>query len=241
MRKYSNFKICGAEQIFMIKILEKKVEQKVICEKFINEFEQGTLGNLFQAINYRQLSSWKDMSIAEILEKQISKQQHNHIGYCIDYYIKKLEINKKKLKLYIWDTAGSERFRTITSNYFKAAHGILVAYSVEDQESFEKVGSWIQCIKEKCDNANISILLVGNKSDSKQRVVSLEQGEKLAEQYNIPFQETSALDNINVSESFDQLAIMCLDQYEIKSSTISPQSNIPKKKQENGETKKNCC
>nr|BAJ21335.1 Rab-family small GTPase Rab8C [Tetrahymena thermophila] len=159
----------------------------------------------------------------------------------IDYYIKKLEINKKKLKLYIWDTAGSERFRTITSNYFKAAHGILVAYSVEDQESFEKVGSWIQCIKEKCDNANISILLVGNKSDSKQRVVSLEQGEKLAEQYNIPFQETSALDNINVSESFDQLAIMCLDQYEIKSSTISPQSNIPKKKQENGETKKNCC
>ncbi|EAR92368.2 Ras family small GTPase (macronuclear) [Tetrahymena thermophila SB210] len=159
----------------------------------------------------------------------------------IDLKIKKLEINKKKLNLHILDTASQDKFRTITPNYFKAAHGILVAYSVEDQESFEKVGSWIQCIKENFDNANISILLVGNKSDSKQRVVSLEQGEKLAEQYNIPFQETSALNNINVSESFYQLAKMCLDQYEIKSSTRSPQSIVPKKKQENGETKKNCC
>nr|BAJ21880.1 Rab-family small GTPase Rab8E [Tetrahymena thermophila] len=189
-----------------------------------------------------------------------NKFSYSHIlTVGVDFQIKRLEMNGKKLKLSIWDTAGQEKWRTITTNYYKGSDGIVVAYSVEDQESFDKVGSWIESIKENCDNVNISILLVGNKSDSKQRVVTYEQGKKLAEQYNIPFQETSALDNINVTESFNQLAKMCLDQHEIISSKKKNQKSssndideqitgpsqskklTSKKKDENGESKKNCC
>ncbi|KAL4473716.1 hypothetical protein ABPG74_022580 [Tetrahymena malaccensis] len=136
----------------------------------------------------------------------------------VDFQIKRLDLNGKKIKLSIWDTAGQEKWRNITTNYYKGADGIVIAYSIDDQESFDKVEYWIQSIKENCDNANTSIFLVGNKSDSKQRVITYEQGQMLAEKHHIPFQETSALDNINVSESFTQLAKMCLDQHEISQS-----------------------
>ena len=69
-------------------------------------------------------------------------------------------INIMKLQ----DTAGQERFRTITSSYYRGAHGIIVVYDCTDQESFNNVKQWLEEIERyACENVNK--LLVGNKCD----------------------------------------------------------------------------
>ena len=54
----------------------------------------------------------------------------------VDFLSRTIEVNKKKVKLELWDTAGHERFRTITSSFYKGAHGIIIVYDVTNIKSF---------------------------------------------------------------------------------------------------------
>ena len=54
----------------------------------------------------------------------------------VDFKVKTVTLDSKQTKLQIWDTAGQDRFSTITSSYFKGAHGVLVTYDITDRESF---------------------------------------------------------------------------------------------------------
>ena len=117
----------------------------------------------------------------------------------IDFKIKIINIEDKLIKLQIWDTAGQERFRTITKTYYKGAHGIILTYDVTDQNSFKNIRNWIKQIEA---NAQTSVkkVLVGNKCDKPDRVVTEEEGKKLADDYSMSFFETSAKTNQNVNE-----------------------------------------
>ena len=123
----------------------------------------------------------------------------------IDFKMKRLKVNDVDLKLQIWDTAGQERFRTITASYYRDAHGILLIYEVSSQESLENTRNWMRQIEQNCTQ-QIDLILVGNKSDSKDRVVSYEMGKELADEYGIPFFETSAKENNNIDECFQEMA-----------------------------------
>ena len=57
--------------------------------------------------------------------------------------------NGKNIKLQIWDTAGQDRFRAITKNYYKGAHGIILIYDVTSLQTYENVKTWINQIREK--------------------------------------------------------------------------------------------
>ena len=154
----------------------------------------------------------------------------------IDFKIKIINLENKLIKLQIWDTAGQERFRTITKTYYKGAHGIILTYDVTDQNSFKNIRNWIKQIEA---NAQTSVkkVLVGNKCDKPDRVVTEEEGKKLADDYNMSFFETSAKTNQNVTEVFTYLT------KEILSSNADKQEgggrrldNIDTK-----DTKKGCC
>eukprot|EP01147_Barroeca_monosierra_P008036 gene8036-10067_t len=124
----------------------------------------------------------------------------------IDFKIRTIELEDKKIKLQIWDTAGQERFRTITTAYYRGAMGIMIVYDITSAKSFENVKNWIKNIEENASE-DVELMLLGNKCDMEDsRVVSKEQGEKLALEYGIPFMETSAKANINVEDAFFQLA-----------------------------------
>ena len=123
----------------------------------------------------------------------------------IDFKIKTIEINNKIIKLQIWDTTGQERFKTITSAYYRGAMGIIYVYDITNQQSFNHIETWIKSTKEITDD-NIK-LIIGNKCDlESQRIISPEQGIQLAKEYDTLFYEVSAKENININESIYKIS-----------------------------------
>ncbi|ETO37042.1 hypothetical protein RFI_00019, partial [Reticulomyxa filosa] len=82
----------------------------------------------------------------------------------IDFKMKTVDIDGKTVKLQIWDTAGQDRFRAVTTAYYRGAMGIVLVYDITEQQSFQNVGNWIENIHEHASD-DIPIVLVGNKCD----------------------------------------------------------------------------
>ncbi|MEJ1272571.1 hypothetical protein NN561_003423 [Cricetulus griseus] len=119
----------------------------------------------------------------------------------VDFKIRTIELDGKTIKLQIRDPAGQERFRTISSSYYRRARGIIVAHDVTDQESFNDVKQWLHA------NENVNKLLVGNKCDlTTKKVVDYTTAKEFADSLGIPFLETSAKNTTNVEQSFMTMA-----------------------------------
>lgn len=124
----------------------------------------------------------------------------------LDYRLKTIQLQKgEKVKAQIWDTAGQDRFRAITKNYYKGANGIILIYDITNIKTFEGVKNWIEQIRDEV-NQDVLIYLVGNKIDKKEnRKVSTEDGKKLADGFGVPFFESSAKTGENVDVVFSNL------------------------------------
>eukprot|EP00640_Fibrocapsa_japonica_P003033 CAMPEP_0113941476 /NCGR_PEP_ID=MMETSP1339-20121228/7375_1 /TAXON_ID=94617 /ORGANISM="Fibrocapsa japonica" /LENGTH=262 /DNA_ID=CAMNT_0000945627 /DNA_START=33 /DNA_END=822 /DNA_ORIENTATION=+ /assembly_acc=CAM_ASM_000762 len=145
----------------------------------------------------------------------------------IDYKIKSLNVKGKSVKLQIWDTAGQERFRTITTGYYKGAHGILLLYDVTNAGSFESVRNWISQVDQHASRS-VRRVLVGNKCDlpDDKRVVSEAQGRALAQEFGIPFFETSAKTGANVNTAFSHITdLIVYDIEEAKAASASEEES----------------
>ncbi|PAA72367.1 hypothetical protein BOX15_Mlig016792g2 [Macrostomum lignano] len=124
----------------------------------------------------------------------------------IDFKIRTIELDGKKVKLQIWDTAGQERFRTITTAYYRGAMGILLVYDVTNAKSFDNIRTWIGNINQHA-NPDVEKMLLANKCDmNDRRMIAKEMGERLANEHQLRFMETSAKSGINVEEAFLAMA-----------------------------------
>jgi len=157
----------------------------------------------------------------------------------LDYRLKSMTLQSgKNIKLQIWDTAGQDRFRAITKNYYKGANGIILIYDVTNRQSYENVKNWITQIREEA-NPNVVIYLAGNKVDvsEEEKVVKTEEGKKIAEEFSLPLYETSAKNGVNINRIFEELVE--------KVDEIYSKLEVPKIDQKNklytGETKRGCC
>jgi len=89
-------------------------------------------------------------------------------------------VDRQKVKLQIYDTAGQERFRSITSSYYRDADALLLVYDVTNRLSFENIRNWLAQVKEFAKD-NVQITLVCNKIDLHgQRRVKTEEAVQLA-------------------------------------------------------------
>ncbi|MGH0153859.1 UNVERIFIED_CONTAM: hypothetical protein FKN15_061925 [Acipenser sinensis] len=126
----------------------------------------------------------------------------------------------------IQDTAGQERYRTITTAYYRGAMGFLLTYDITNQESFNAVQDWATQIKTySWDNAQV--ILVGNKCDLEDdRVIPAEEGRRLSDELGFEFFEASAKDNINVKQVFERLVdVICEKMNESLDSDPTVMSN----------------
>ena len=163
----------------------------------------------------------------------------------VDFKVKTLEINNKRVKMQIWDTAGQERFRTVVSTYFRGAHGILSLYDVTNKDSFKNLENWLIEI-EKNSNQKVLKILIGNKCDlTEDREITTEEGQTFANRNGMEFMETSAKMNTNVSEAFTTLGKLMIE-FNSKTNTNQGQKSgeVKTLKSNSGKdlnTKKKCC
>ncbi|KHJ87099.1 Ras family protein [Oesophagostomum dentatum] len=120
--------------------------------------------------------------------------------------------NRNKQLRIFRDTAGQERFHTITTSYYRGAMGIMLVYDITNAKSFDNIAKWLRNIDEHASEDVVKMLL-GNKCDmTERRVVSRERGEKIAKDHDIRFLETSAKANIHIDTAFYELAEAILDK-----------------------------
>jgi len=173
--------------------------------------------------------------------------KHHLTTIGIDYKTKDVNINGKSIKLKIWDTAGQERFRNITQQYYKGADGIVLVFDLTDRNSFEKIREWMKQIQSYTQRDSIAIVLLGNKCDAENKAVSSKEANDIATEYKMKFFETSAMNNINIEESFKELSTEIMKIKEIKSNNYdnTPQNQSqqlkPVDRNEKKEKKKGCC
>lgn len=104
----------------------------------------------------------------------------------------------------LWDTAGQEKFKSITRSYYRNSVGVIIVYDITNRKTFEHVQEWLSEAEANVsgpDPSQCVFQLIGHKADlDKDREVLYEEGEYFAKYHKIKFIETSALsgDNINV-------------------------------------------
>ncbi|KAF7233103.1 hypothetical protein EG68_07935 [Paragonimus skrjabini miyazakii] len=124
----------------------------------------------------------------------------------IDFKTKMVNADGRTIRLQIWDTAGQEKFRSLTKSYYRDSNAVILVYDIGRSDTFVHTKSWM------CEiNANVLsntlIALVGNKADEdKDRVVSKVDGERLAKESGALFWETSAKTGTNVDQLFQSIA-----------------------------------
>ncbi|PAA74452.1 hypothetical protein BOX15_Mlig008112g1 [Macrostomum lignano] len=132
----------------------------------------------------------------------------------VDFFARLVQLpDGSRIKLTLWDTAGHEKFRSITRSYYRNAVAALIVFDVTNRDSFSSVSAWLKEARLNMTCPDPGLLLVGQKADmSGQRTVSLDEASGLAEQLGLAYIETSAISGHNVEACFRSLAerVYCL-------------------------------
>ena len=155
---------------------------------------------------------------------------------------KQIELDEHSIKMQIWDTAGHEKFRTITTSYYKSAQAIIILYDITQKSSFEHIRNWITEI-DKFGKQGVLKVIVGNKLDlENNRKISKEDAENLALKYGVKLWEVSAKDNTNIEEMFvDTIKTLLEKNSKIISESSSMGNNIKLSKNIKNKKNKKCC
>ncbi|XP_062259018.1 uncharacterized protein rab44 isoform X2 [Platichthys flesus] len=138
-------------------------------------------------------------------------------------------VDGKPVVLQLWDTAGQERFHSITRQVFHKAQAFLLMYDITCSQSFTAISYWADCIQEAAPE-DVTILLLGNKSDSGKRQVNTEEGETLAKEYNFEFMECSAATGDNVIHSLETVARMLSEKDDTSEESMVLHKEPPRSK-----------
>ena len=105
----------------------------------------------------------------------------------------------------IWDTAGQEKYHSLSFQFYKKSHGVLLVFDITQRSSFERVSYWADQIESHSQNDTI-VYLLGNKTDLiAERAVKSDEASAMAQKYQMKYFETSAKEDINVKSTIESL------------------------------------
>lgn len=124
----------------------------------------------------------------------------------VEFRVKTIMINGIRIKIQIWDTAGQEKFKSLTKSYYRGAHGVIIMYDITNYKSFVDMVEWVKDVNTNI-NGETPIIIVGNKVDLDQcRTVGYREGEDEAIKLNADFVEISVKDNKGVNKVFEKIS-----------------------------------
>ena len=122
----------------------------------------------------------------------------------VDFFMKSMKIDDKLIKLQLWDTAGTEKFKSITTGYYRGANAAFIVFDLTSRQSFESVSEWIEnYYKYSNPDYERHVILIGNKSDLKnERIITEDEIDDFVKLNKIKYFETSAKNGENIDECF---------------------------------------
>ena len=177
----------------------------------VNKYEY-----IFKIILIGSSGVGKSSLLQRYIQKVFNESYASTIG--VDFFMKSINIGEKSIKLQLWDTAGTEKFRSITTGYYRGADAAFVVFDLSSKNSYNAVGDWIEnYYKYKNPDSEKNVVLIGNKVDLvDKREVTKEEAENYVKANNIFYFETSAKEGDNVEECFNFIAKKILEQFENK-------------------------
>jgi Ras-related protein Rab-11A len=134
-----------------------------IAELSLVDFKSSSNENYcFKIVLVGDSSVGKSNILSRYVNNEFYKESKSTLG--IELSTKVFKVNNSIIKVNIWDTAGEERYNSITAAYYKGANGAIIVYDVTKKETFDNVEKWYKEIK-LISEKNLSLILVGNKSD----------------------------------------------------------------------------
>ena len=154
------------------------------------------------------------------------------------YVVKKIMINDKLYEVEIWDTAGQEKFYSLTKIFIKGAKLVIFVYDITQRKTFEEIDHWINTVNEVLEEKPV-IGLAGNKKDLylKEEVIN-EEGNEKAKEIGAIFRLTSAKEGFGISDLFEELMYEYIKK--VESGEIKPHKSYNLEKG-NTNKKKKCC
>ena len=196
---------------------------------------------MFRYIIVGDMGVGKSCLLLQFTENKFRQKHELTIG--VEFGGKMIDINNKKIKIQIWDTAGQEAFQAITRSYYKGAIGALLVYDITRKDTFSHITKWLEVVK-SYSAKKICIILIGNKIDlENKRQVSKENGENFAKKNGILFLETSAKTAERVNDAFITSAQVILEGIKLTGidPTFSSQNiKIDEDDEDDIKTKKKC-
>ncbi|KAG0554010.1 hypothetical protein M758_12G058700 [Ceratodon purpureus] len=164
-----------------------------------NEYEN-KIDYVFKVVLIGDSAVGKSQLLARFSRNEFSLESKATIG--VEFQTRTIVVDHKTIKAQIWDTAGQERYRAVTSAYYRGAVGAMLVYDITKQQSFDHAQRWLDELRAHAD-ANIVIMLIGNKSDlGNLRQVETETAKEFAQKEGLSFLETSAMESTNVETAF---------------------------------------
>ena len=174
------------------------------------------------------------------MKNQFTLEYKNTIG--ADFLTKQIKKEDCSISLQLWDTAGTERFLSIASGFYRNSQICVLVFDLTNPTSFDNLEKWRQEFLERLnppDGDKFPFILIGNKNDLKDLIqVKNEDIEQYCSSHNnMPYFSCSAQTADNVEAAFLKVADMALERNNNDETTlpeVKPVQNVEPKK-------KNCC
>ena len=226
-----------------IKILKKGSESSTLNISYDFLFKVSLIGDS---------ATGKTSIITRFIDEVFKEETSTTIG--VDFKIVSLDLGENTYaKMQIWDTCGSERFKSITASFLKSCSAFILVFDLNRKNTFKSIENWIKTINENTKPK--FLILIGNKCDLK-RDVNKDEIILFCEKNKLNYIEISVKENKNVEKIFKEVAYQLYKDIKIKKSEnknvnlqefeIGGFKNIKiedEKNEKNGTKKKNnkCC
>lgn len=159
---------------------------------------------LFKVSLIGDSSTGKTSILLRFIDDYFAEDTKSTIG--VDFKLVSLELEPKiYAKMQIWDTCGSERFKSLTSSFIKTCAAFILVFDLTRRITFQNIDHWIQIIKE--NTSPKFLILIGNKSDLKEeRNIDKDIILNYCEKNSFNYMEISAKNNLNIEKLFKEVA-----------------------------------